>query len=164
MFNDTILNNISYGDRTKSAEQITAAARAACAHEFIEQLPDGYETLIGEHGVKLSGGQRQRIAIARAILKEAPIIILDEATSSLDSRLEDDIQQSLLGLIRGRTTIIIAHRLSTIRHADRIIVLADGTLAEQGSHRELFARNGVYRQLYSIYLQDAPPGAAGREA
>jgi ATP-binding cassette, subfamily B, bacterial MsbA len=162
MFNDTVLNNISYGDRTKSAEQIMAAARSASAHEFIEQLPGGYDTMIGEHGVKLSGGQRQRIAIARAILKDAPIIILDEATSALDSRLENDIRKSLLTLIQGRTTIIIAHRLSTIRHADRIVVLADGTIAEQGRHDELFARGGDYARLYSIYLQeDRPPARDG---
>ena len=154
LFNDTLRNNISYGDRNQSQEKIIAAAKAACAHEFIQGLPDGYDSVIGERGVKLSGGQRQRLSIARAILKDAPVLILDEATSSLDSRLEEEVQKSLEKFVKGRTTFIISHRLSTIRNADRVIVLTNGKIVEEGSHDELFSQGGEYTKLYSVYLKD----------
>ena len=154
LFNDTLRNNISHGDHSQDAENIIAAAKAACAHEFIEQLPDGYDSVIGEHGVKLSGGQRQRLSIARAILKDAPVLILDEATASLDNRLEKKLQKSLEKFVKGRTTFIISHRLSTIRNADRVIVLANGKIVEEGSHDELFSQGGEYAKLYSVYLKD----------
>ncbi len=160
LFNDTVLNNIAYGNPVCGRSDILAAAQAACADEFIRRLPRGYETVIGEHGEKLSGGQRQRIAIARAVLKDAPILILDEATSSLDSRLEDDIQQSIARLVRSRTTCVISHRLSTIKNADRIVVISDGVIAEDGSHEELFKKGGAYAGLYSVYLEGADPGDA----
>jgi ABC-type multidrug transport system fused ATPase/permease subunit len=131
-----------------SEQQILAAARAANAHEFIDQLPNGYDTLIGERGVRLSGGQKQRLSIARAILKDAPILILDEATSSVDTETELLIQQALERLVHGRTTIIIAHRLSTVRNADQIVVLEDKAIREMGTHQELMALNGLYRHLY----------------
>ncbi|MEI6124923.1 MAG: ABC transporter ATP-binding protein [Pseudomonadota bacterium] len=160
LFNDTVYNNIAYGDLTQGKEAVLNAAKAASAHEFIEKMPHGYDTVIGEHGQKLSGGQRQRLAIARAILKNAPVLILDEATSSLDSQLEEDIQRSLEGLIKSRTTFIISHRLSTIRNADRIIVLATGRIVEEGSHEELLRQGGEYTKLYSVYLQDDKKTAA----
>lgn len=155
LFNDTVLNNIAYGSRDKSEQQIIAAARAAFAHDFIEHLPQGYQTIIGEQGARLSGGQRQKIAIARAILKGAPILILDEATSSLDSRSEKELQKALENLMQGKTTIMIAHRLSTVRNADRIIVMSDGTIAEEGSHEELLQHKGIYYSMYTI--QSTPP-------
>jgi len=156
LFNDTVAANIAYGLRsTASVEEIRAAAKAAHALEFIESMPQGFSTQIGEKGVKLSGGQRQRLAIARAILKNAPILILDEATSALDSESERNVQAALETLMQGRTTIVIAHRLSTIENADRIVVLQRGQVAEIGSHDDLLARNGVYAQLYRIqYSQD----------
>jgi subfamily B ATP-binding cassette protein MsbA len=150
LFNGSIYDNISYGDLKEcSAEQIKAAAQMANAHEFIEKLPEGYDTLIGDNGVMLSGGQRQRIAIARAILKDAPILILDEATSALDTDSERYIQAALDGLIKDRTTFVIAHRLSTIEKADRILVMESGQIAEQGSHKELLSQSGRYAQLYN---------------
>jgi subfamily B ATP-binding cassette protein MsbA len=155
LFNDTVYNNIAYGNTSLSREDVIRAAQAARADEFIREIPEGYDAVIGERGQKLSGGQRQRIAIARAILKNAPILILDEATSSLDSRLEEEIQHSLETLIKTRTTFIISHRLSTIRNADRIIVLAAGRIVEEGSHDELLQRGGEYTKLYSVYLQDS---------
>ena len=155
LFNDTVLNNIAYGSRDKSEQQIIDAARAAFAHDFIEHLPQGYQTIIGEQGARLSGGQRQKIAIARAILKGAPILILDEATSSLDSRSEKELQRALENLMQGKTTIMIAHRLSTVRNADRIIVMSDGTIAEEGSHEELLQHQGIYYSMYTI--QSTPP-------
>jgi len=156
LFNDTVAANIAYGLSSRSSEEeVRAAAKAAHALEFIETMPEGFATQIGEKGLKLSGGQRQRLAIARAILKNAPILILDEATSALDSESERHVQAALETLMRGRTTLVIAHRLSTIESADRIIVLQRGRVAETGSHRELIARNGVYAQLHRIqYSQD----------
>ncbi len=151
LFNDSLKNNIAYGDNTQSLDKIIEAAHDACAHQFINEMPDKYGTVIGEHGVKLSGGQRQRIAIARAILKNAPILIFDEATSSLDTNLEKAIQSSLEKLIKNKTTFIVAHRLSTIRNADRIIVLSNGRIVEQGSHDKLFQQKGEYSKLYEIY-------------
>jgi subfamily B ATP-binding cassette protein MsbA len=153
LFNDTVRNNIAYGDTQKSVEDIIAAAKAAYAYDFIMQLPDGFDAMIGEQGAKLSGGQRQRICIARAILKDTPILILDEATSSLDSESELEVQRALENLMQGRTTFIIAHRLSTIQFADRIFVISAGRIAEQGSHTMLLSKNGEYRKLYSLQFQ-----------
>ena len=150
LFNDSIRNNIAYGVPDRSMEDVIAAARAANAHEFIVALPNGYDSVIGEMGMQLSGGQRQRLAIARALLKDAPILILDEATSSLDAESERLVQGALENLISTRTTIVIAHRLSTIRKADRIVVIVDGAIAEEGTHEELLRRSGEYSRLYAI--------------
>jgi subfamily B ATP-binding cassette protein MsbA len=150
LFNDTICNNIAYGSFEKPEEDIISAAKAAYAYDFITQLPQGFDTMIGEQGVRLSGGQRQRICIARALLKDAPILILDEATSSLDSESEQEVQRALENLMRGRTTFIIAHRLSTIQAADRILVICNGKIVEEGSHNHLLSCDGEYRKLYEI--------------
>ena len=151
LFNDTIAANIAYGlKRGASLDEIRNAARAAHALDFIEAQPEGFATMIGENGVKLSGGQRQRLAIARALLKDAPILILDEATSALDTESERHVQAALEALMQGRTTLVIAHRLSTIENADRIVVLGDGKVIESGPHRELLARNGAYARLHSL--------------
>lgn len=155
LFNDTVKNNIAYGAAAdRSMDAIVAAAKAAYAHEFVEQLPHGYDTEIGELGLRLSGGQRQRIAIARALLKNAPILILDEATSALDNESERLVQQALDALMRGRTTLVIAHRLSTVRRADRIVVLVNGQIVEQGTHEELLALNAEYRKLHDLQFND----------
>ncbi len=156
LFNDTVRSNIAYGSVGRSDEEIRAAARAAHADEFIHALPLGYETVIGESGIKLSGGQRQRIAIARAILKDAPILILDEATSSLDTESEREVQKALDTLMKGRTSFVIAHRLSTVMNADRIIVLKDGRIVEQGRHEELLQKSGEYKNLYDRQFADEP--------
>jgi len=154
LFNDTVRNNIAYGRLKCSDQEIIEAAKAANAYDFIQRLPKGYDTIIGEQGVKLSGGERQRISIARALLKNAPILILDEATSSLDSDSETEVQKALEELMKGRTVFVIAHRLSTIRNAHRIIVLSDGQIVEQGTHEELLALNGEYRRLYVLQFKD----------
>lgn len=152
LFNDTVKNNIAYGDPSRDMDHIVAAARAAHAHDFIMAMPQGYDTVVGEMGMKLSGGQRQRLAIARALLKDAPILILDEATSSLDTDSERLVQEALENLIVRRTTLVIAHRLSTIRKATRIVVLVDGSIVEEGSHEELLARPSEYNRLYTLQL------------
>ncbi|MCI0469979.1 MAG: ATP-binding cassette domain-containing protein, partial [Nitrospirae bacterium] len=154
LFNDTVRNNIAYGDVRKSEQEIIEAARAAYAYDFIEKLPQKWDALIGEQGVKLSGGERQRISIARALLKNAPILILDEATSSLDTESELEVQKALDNLMQGRTTLVIAHRLSTIRNADRIIVIKDGAIVEEGKHDELLALGGEYRKLHDMQFRD----------
>ncbi len=154
LFNDTVRNNIAYGDITKDMDAIVAAAKAANAHDFILDLPNGYDTAIGELGVKLSGGQRQRLAIARALLKDAPILVLDEATSALDNESERLVQSALETLMYSRTTLVIAHRLSTIRGADRIVVLVRGRIVEQGTHEQLLALNAEYRKLHDLQFTD----------
>jgi subfamily B ATP-binding cassette protein MsbA len=148
LFDDTVRANIAYGRFGASEEEIEAAAAAAGADRFIRELPQGYDTLVGEHGVLLSGGQRQRLAIARAMLRDAPILLLDEATSALDSESERQVQAALRSLMRGRTTIVIAHRLSTVIGADLICVLDRGHIVETGRHAQLIARNGLYARLY----------------
>jgi subfamily B ATP-binding cassette protein MsbA len=155
LFNDTVRNNIAYGNMDASEQMIREAARAALAEDFISRFPMKYETLIGERGQRLSGGERQRIAIARALLKNAPILILDEATSSLDSESEKLVQQALANLMRDRTTFVIAHRLSTIRNADHIIVLEHGRIAESGDHETLMNRDGLYRRFFRLQTEEA---------
>jgi len=150
LFNDTIRNNIAMGRADATAEQIEAAAKVANAHDFIMQTEQGYDTNIGDRGMKLSGGQRQRLSIARAVLKNPEILILDEATSALDTESEKLVQDALTSLLDGRTSIVIAHRLSTIHNADRIIVIDQGRIAEQGTHAELMVRGGIYAKLIEM--------------
>jgi subfamily B ATP-binding cassette protein MsbA len=154
LFNDTVRNNIAYGQPYVALKQVEAAARAALAHDFIKTLPAGYDEVIGERGVRLSGGERQRIAIARAILKNAPILILDEATSALDSESEALVQSALHNLMSGRTVFVIAHRLSTVRRADRIVVIENGAIADIGDHEYLMTKLGTYRRLYELQFAD----------
>jgi len=161
LFNDTVRNNLCYGRPDMLDDKIIAAAQAALAHDFIMQMPQGYQTLIGDRGQRLSGGQRQRLAIARALLKDAPILILDEATSELDSESEMLVQGALNNLMTGRTVFVIAHRLSTIRRADMIAVLEDGMIRERGTHDELLARGGLYARLYEMQFRDAEPVPRG---
>jgi ATP-binding cassette, subfamily B, bacterial MsbA len=169
LFHDTVWNNISYGLSNVSEERVVEAAQTALAHDFISSLPQKYNTIIGERGTRLSGGQRQRIAIARAILKDSPILILDEATSELDAESEMYVQKALANLMTGRTTFVIAHRLATIRRADQILVLEEGQIRERGTHSELLARGGTYARLHALQfatddfvspLQASTPGAS----
>lgn len=153
LFAGTVLENIRYGKLDASEEEIIAAAKKANAHDFIMALPKGYATDIGQRGVKLSGGQKQRLSVARVFLKDPPIIIFDEATSSLDNESERAVQDSLEKLTANRTTLVIAHRLSTVRHAQRILVLTDNGIEEQGTHDELIALNGTYANLYNMQLR-----------
>ena len=163
LFNDTVRNNIAYGQPNVAQKQVEAAAGAALAHDFIVDLPAGYDTVIGERGVRLSGGERQRLAIARALLKNAPVLILDEATSALDSESEALVQSALHNLMSGRTVFVIAHRLSTVRRADRIVVIENGTIADIGRHEELMKKLGTYRRLYELQFAhaDSPNEVAG---
>jgi ABC-type multidrug transport system fused ATPase/permease subunit len=160
LFPATVAENIGYGRFGATQEEILAAARAACAHEFIERLPQGYDTRLGARGATLSGGERQRIAIARALLKDAPILILDEPTSALDPQTERRLFQSVGRLRKGKTTIVITHRLSAALFADRIAVLDDGKLAEEGTHEDLISRGGIYRRLQALRSGGPAEGAA----
>jgi ATP-binding cassette subfamily B protein len=149
LFNDTIGYNIGYGREGASQAEIEGAARGAAIHDFVSALPDGYGAMVGERGLKLSGGEKQRVAIARTLLKDPPILILDEATSALDSRTEAAIQETLQRVERGRTSIVIAHRLSTVVHADQIVVLEAGRIAERGTHAQLLRRGGLYAEMWT---------------
>jgi subfamily B ATP-binding cassette protein MsbA len=159
LFNDSVRHNIAYGDPDRGMDEIIRAARAANAHDFIMGLPRGYETHIGDLGVRLSGGQRQRLAIARALLKNAPILILDEATSALDTESEGLVQEALERLMANRTSLVVAHRLSTVRNADRIVVVVDGRIVEAGTHDELLLRGTEYRKLYELQFKEGEAGA-----
>jgi len=154
LFDDSIRNNIAFGREDTTDEDIVQAARLAYAHDFVERLPQGYQTVVGEKGVKLSGGERQRLAIARAILRDPPLLILDEATSALDTESERVVQLALANLMKNRTTVVIAHRLTTIQRADRIMVLARGSIVEVGTHDELLRRGGQYQRLHAMQFQD----------
>ena len=153
LFNDTVRENIRYARPEASDEEVVAAATAAYAHDFIQRLPDGYDTVIGERGVRLSGGQKQRLSIARAILINPRILILDEATSLVDTEAEQTIQKALDELMKARTTFVIAHRLSTVRHADKIVVIDEGQIAEQDRHEALMARRGLYAEMVQRQFQ-----------
>jgi subfamily B ATP-binding cassette protein MsbA len=163
LFDDSIRNNIVFGREDATDEDIIQAARLAYAHDFVERLPQGYQTVMGEKGVKLSGGERQRIAIARAILRDPPLLILDEATSALDTESERVVQLALANLMKDRTTVVIAHRLSTIQQADRIMVLARGSIVEVGTHDELLRRGGQYQRLHAMQFQDPGIGTLTSE-
>jgi subfamily B ATP-binding cassette protein MsbA len=154
LFNDTVRHNIAYGKPDATQAEIEEAARVAFAHDFIVELPKGYDTIVGERGIFLSGGQRQRLAIARSLLVDAPVLILDEATSALDAESERFVQQAIGNLVRNRTTIVIAHRLSTIRRANTIVVMEAGRIIEIGTHAELLAKGGQYRRLYELQFAD----------
>ncbi|VAX18826.1 Efflux ABC transporter, permease/ATP-binding protein [hydrothermal vent metagenome] len=164
LFHDTIRNNIAYGHTEAKIEEVERAAKAAHAHEFIMKMPDGYDTLTGERGIKLSGGQRQRISIARAIMKDPPVLILDEATSALDTESELMVQKAMSNLISGRTTFVIAHRLSTILNADKIVVLDKGKVIETGAHEELMSQNGYYRRLFELQYANSTENGSSRQA
>ncbi|HUL01980.1 MAG TPA: ATP-binding cassette domain-containing protein, partial [Gemmatimonadales bacterium] len=154
LFSGTVAENIGYGKPGATQDEIVAAARAAHAEEFVDRLPQGYQTVVGQRGIKLSGGQRQRVAIARALLKNPAVLILDEATSSLDAESEHLIEEALERLLQGRSTLIIAHRLSTVRRANRLVVLDRGKVVEEGTHVDLLAQGGVYGKLYERQFRD----------
>ena len=164
LFNDTIRRNIAYAKPGATDSEIERAAKAAAIHKFISGLPEGYETVVGERGLKLSGGEKQRVAIARVILKDPAVFIFDEATSALDTRTEREIQQALNEISRGRTTIVVAHRLSTIVDADEIAVLSDGRVAERGTHRELLDKNGIYAAMWERQKRGEESGDSGKIA
>jgi subfamily B ATP-binding cassette protein MsbA len=155
LFNDTVVSNIIHGNQL-DLEKAKSSIRSAYAHDFVSKLPKKLDTIVGEKGTRLSGGQKQRIAIARALYKDAPILILDEATSALDTASETEVQKALDNLMQGRTTIVIAHRLSTIMNADRIIVLENGAIVQEGSHKELVEIDGTYKKLYELQFRDEP--------
>jgi ATP-binding cassette subfamily B protein len=157
LFRGTIRDNIAFGRPNATQEEIVAAAQAAYAHDFIMAFPRGYDTPVGEHGLQISGGQRQRIAVARALIKDAAIILLDEATAALDSESERAVQQAIEHLCQGRTTLVIAHRLHTVTHADRIFVVEDGAIAESGRHDDLLRKGGRYASFYRLQLRDQEP-------
>jgi ATP-binding cassette, subfamily B, bacterial len=157
LFHGTVRDNIAYGKPDASLEEVVAAAKVAEAHDFIIELPDGYESIVGERGQKLSGGQRQRISIARAVLADPPVLVLDEATSSVDNETEAAIQRSLEVITRDRTTIAIAHRLSTVRHADKTYVIDRGRVVEEGSHEDLLELDGIYASLWKVQTGEAVP-------
>jgi len=157
LFNDTIYYNIAYGRPDATQEEVLRAAQSAHIHHFIESLPLGYDTMVGERGLKLSGGEKQRVAIARAMLKDPAILIFDEATSALDSKSEKAIQDELRHIARERTTLIIAHRLSTVVDAEQILVMDKGVIVERGTHRELLGKQGVYAQMWALQQQEARP-------
>ena len=154
LFHGTIAENISYGLEKFNIQEVEVASRSAQLHDFVQSLPEGYHTIVGERGIRLSGGQRQRLSIARAVLKNSPVMIFDEATSSVDTETERAIQANLAGITKGKTAIVIAHRLSTIRHADRIVVLSNGKVTEEGNHDELIPQNGTYADLWHIQSGD----------
>jgi len=155
LFNDTVAANIAYGSTSAKIDDIMKAAKIANAHSFIMGMPQGYETIIGERGFRLSGGEKQRLAIARAVFKDPPILILDEATSQLDTQSEILVQEAIDRMMKGRTVLVIAHRLSTIKHADRIYVLDEGRVVELGSHDELIQKGGLYKRLYDMQFRDS---------
>ena len=155
LFNNTIMENIRIGRKNATDKEVIAAAKAARCHEFIEKLPDGYQTVIGENGATLSGGECQRLSIARALLKDAPVILLDEATASLDVDNETEIQEAISGLIKGKTVLVIAHRMRTVENADQIVVLDGGVVAENGTHEELMKKNGLYAKLVKLQTESA---------
>jgi subfamily B ATP-binding cassette protein MsbA len=157
LFNDTVFNNISYGQQGRTEAEVVEAATAALAHDFILAMPEGYQTMIGERGQRLSGGQRQRLAIARALLKNPPLLILDEATSELDTESEMLVQKALANLMAGRTVLVIAHRLSTVRRAGRIVVVDQGAISEVGTHDDLISRGGIYQRLHDLQCVDVEP-------
>ncbi len=163
LFNDTVRNNIAYGQPHVPMERVEAAAKAAFAHEFISALPEGYDTMVGEKGARLSGGERQRLAIARALLKDAPILVLDEATSALDTESEAAVQAALGNLMQDRTVLVIAHRLSTVRRADRIAVMEAGRITEMGTHEDLLELKGTYHRLYNMQFGGDAPAAEEEE-
>jgi len=164
LLHESVHANIAYGTPDATRSQVEAAARAANAHEFVSSLPQGYDTVLGERGSRLSGGQRQRLAIARALLRDAPVLVLDEATSALDAESERLVQDAVERLMEGRAALVIAHRLATIRQADEILVLEEGRIVQRGTHASLLAEGGLYRRLYESQFREEPVAVAGEES